>query len=57
MNPFLQAVRDGDLMKAKSAFNQEMLSRTATTVASMRNEIANSIPLPEHPVSIGADDE
>lgn len=56
-NPFLQAVRDGDLMAAKSAFNTEMSSRLATTMASMRNEIANSVELPEVPVSMEAEND
>lgn len=51
MNPFLTAVRNGDLMAAKSAFNQEMATRVADRISSMKSEVANSIPLPEHPVS------
>lgn len=56
-NTFLQAVRDGDLMAAKTAFNSEMSSRLATTMTSMRNEIANSVALPEVPVSMESSDD
>lgn len=54
---FLQAVRDGDLMAAKTAFNSEMSTRLASTMSSMRQEVANSVALPEIPVSMEADDE
>ena len=57
MNPFLQAVRDGDLMAAKSAFNSEMSTRLAATMSTMRQEVANSVALPEIPVSMEAGDE
>lgn len=56
-NPFLQAVRDGDLMAAKSAFNAEMAPRVAATLGAMRQEIANSIELPDVPVSLEADND
>lgn len=54
---FLQAVRDGDLMAAKSAFNSEMSARVATTLNTMRQEVANSVALPEVPVSMEADND
>lgn len=57
ISPFLQAVRDGDLMAAKTAFNSEMSGRLATTLNSMRQEVANSVALPEHPVSMEADND
>lgn len=50
-NPFLQAVQSGDLMAAKAAFNQEMSSRVATSIVSMKTEIANSVELPEESIS------
>lgn len=56
-SPFLQAVRDGDLMAAKSAFNSEMSTRLASTISTMRQEVANSVELPEVPVSMEADNE
>lgn len=56
-NPFLQAVRDGDLMAAKTAFNQEMSARVSTTITTMRQEVANSVPLPDAPVSFEVSDE
>ncbi|WNL63104.1 hypothetical protein [Citrobacter phage Ci1] len=57
MNPFLQAVRDGDLMAAKAAYNSEMSTRLATAMTDIRHEVANSVPLPEHPVSFEAEND
>ncbi|AIA64883.1 prohead [Cronobacter phage S13] len=56
-NNFLQAVRAGDLMAAKSAFNAEMSTRVASTLSAMKQEIANSVALPEVPVSMEADND
>lgn len=56
-NQFLQAVRAGDLMAAKSAFNAEMAPRVASTLNTMRQEIANSVELPDVPVSLEADND
>lgn len=57
MNNFLQAVRDGNLIAAKSAFNAEMSTRVADVITTMRQEVSNSVPLPEVPVTMESDNE